>query len=161
MVRITLKDQEQIVSFLGDEDAARRLVAGCAAAPGKLGELLIATDLYQPGLAASVMADLMEFDKALQRQGPEFVHSAIALAQASGRPLEFAFQVIDDLTQRESLEPRGCEVISIDLSRRLIRITAGLDIALTGQVRVHDGEAPTKRTVTYLLPQGWAVEKLR
>ncbi len=64
MIRITIKDARQIISFLSDEDIFLRLIAGCSANPSNLGELLIATEIYHRGITATLMGDLMEFDKA-------------------------------------------------------------------------------------------------
>jgi hypothetical protein len=157
MVRVTIQDREQTVSFLLDEEAARRVVAACTSDPAGLGDLLAAADLYQQGLAVGVMARLMEFDKALQREGPAFVQRAIAQARAAGRPLEMAFQVVDPATEAESLAARGCDVLHIDLVRRSLVVSGGFVVAPMGKVRIHDGRAETDRVVTYVLPQTWRI----
>jgi hypothetical protein len=72
LIRITIQDTQQTISFPGDEDTLLRLVAGCSVNPTSLAELLIASDIYQRGIAAAIMADLMEFDKTLHREGADF-----------------------------------------------------------------------------------------
>jgi hypothetical protein len=159
VVRVTIKDPEQIVSFLAEEDTVLRLVAGCSVSPANVGELLAAADIYERGIGARVMSDLMEFDKALQREGAAFIHKAIRLARAEGQPLRPAFQVIDEVTQREAFERQGCEVAIIDLAGHTILASGALDIPILGQVRIQDGQALTERTVTYVLPRGWQVRR--
>ncbi|MCI0393331.1 MAG: hypothetical protein L0332_20430 [Chloroflexi bacterium] len=160
MIRVTVKDGEQTVSFLASEDTTMRLVAGCSVNPANLGELLVATDVYQRGLTLAVMAELMEFDKALRQKGPVFIHHAISLARARGHPLETAFQAIDEVTESEALRPRDCELVVIDLTRKTIQMSAGLEIPRSGVVTIHSGKALTTQTVTYILPQGWAIQGL-
>lgn len=158
MVRITIKDQEQTVSFLAKRDTVLRLVAACSASPESLGDLLAAADIYQRGIAAAIMSELMEFDKALLRQGPGFMRDAISVARSKGQPLEAAFQVIDEATRSEALEPAGCDLVIIDLAERSLRASPGVEIPVPGEVQVHDGEKVTDRKVTYILPQGWSLE---
>lgn len=157
VVRITIRDPEQTVSFLTTEATILRLVAGCSASPATLGDLLVATDTYQRGVAASVMADLMEFDKVLHREGAAFIHNAIRLSRDSGKPLERAFQVLDEITESEARECRGCEVVMIDLGKQTISVSKGLTIPASGEVRIYEDEVLTDRTVTYILPQGWKI----
>jgi hypothetical protein len=157
VVRVTIQDREQTISFLLDEDAARRVVAACTSDPASLGDLLAAADLYQQGLAVGVMARLMEFDKALKREGPGFIQRAIAQAQAAGRPVDQAFQVIDPATEAESTAARGCDVLQIDLAKRSLLVSGDFVVAPMGKVRIHDGRAETDRVVTYVLPQHWRI----
>ncbi len=157
MIRITIQDNDQTVSFLTQQDTLHRLIAGCSADPSKLGELLIATDLYQQGIAASLMADLIEFDKRLHREGSDPIRAEIADAQAQGRPYEPAFQVVDQITEKEALRPQGCEVVLIDLTVREIRPSAGLHVPATGEVRVRTQETLTDRSITYILPKTWSI----
>ena len=81
MIRATIQDANQTISFLTSLPTVMRLVAGCSINPKDLNELLIATDIYERGLAAGLMADLMEFDKSLQRQGDTLIHQNIDRAR--------------------------------------------------------------------------------
>jgi hypothetical protein len=102
----------------------------------------------------------MEFDKAMLRKGPGFVHEAIARAQAEGRPLEMTFQVIDEDTEQEARQARQCELAIFDLTSRTIRTSQALEITSSGEVQVNSGERGTSPRVTYILPQEWVIQSL-
>jgi hypothetical protein len=159
MIRVTIIDAKQTVSFLTTQETARRLVAGCSANPADLGELLIATDIYERGIAGTVMAGLMEFDKAILQKGPHFVQEAITRAQVEKKPLEMTFQVIDEDTEKEARQARQCELVIFDLTTRTIQASQALDITSSGEVRVNSGEGGANPTVTYILPQEWVIRK--
>jgi hypothetical protein len=160
LIRVTIIDAQQTISFLASQDSLLRLVAGCSANPGDAGELLIATDLYQRGIASTVMAGLMEFDKMMQRQGPAAFKEALEQAKSQEQPLAMTFQVIDQASQIEALQPRGCELAIIDLTSCKIRTSPSLQIPLSGEVRIHTGQTLTDKHVTYILPQQWIIEAL-
>ena len=161
MIRATIQDANQTISFLTSLPTVMRLVAGCSINPKDLNELLIATDIYERGLAAGLMADLMEFDKSLQRQGDTLIHQNIDRARLAGEPLKNTFQVIDDMTRQEALQPRGCPLIVIDLNTRRIQTSSDLNIARNAEVSVQIGGTETNRSVSYILPVEWKVEPLQ
>ena len=159
MIRVTIIDTKQTVSFLTRRETAHRLAAGCSANPADLGELLIATDIYERGIAGKVMGGLMEFDKAILQKGPDFVHEAISQSEAEGKPFEMTFQVIDEDTEREAHQSRQCELVIFDLAKRTIQTSHELEITSSGEVQVNSGERGTSPTVTYILPQEWVIKK--
>ena len=159
-MRVTIIDAQQTISFLAGQDSLLRLVAGCSANPGDIGELLIATDLYQRGIASAVMADLIEFDKMLQRQGASPFQDALEEAKRQDEPLQMTFQVIDQTSQEEALQPRAGELAVIDLTACEIHVSPGLQIPSSGEVRIHTGQRLTDKHVTYILPQQWKIEAL-
>jgi len=160
LIRITIIDSKQTISFLAGRDSLLRLVAGCSANPGDIGELLIATDLYQRGIASVVMAGLMDFDKMMLGQGASSFQDALEEAKSQNKPLEMTFQVIDAASQTEALQPRACELAVIDLSDCKIRVSPNLEIPASGEVRIHIGQTQTNKHVTYILPQQWKIEAL-
>ncbi len=157
LVRITIIDDRQTISFISEEDTVLRLVAGCTINPSSLDELLIATDIYQRGLAAVVMADLIAFDKLLDRHGFGFIHQQISQARDENQPFEMAFQVVDDITEEEATKPRKCDLLLIDLVTRTIRATQDLDIPSAGEVHIRIGDVETERRVSYILPKDWEI----
>ncbi|MEJ2305587.1 MAG: hypothetical protein P8Y14_29045 [Anaerolineales bacterium] len=159
MIRVTIIDTKQTVSFLTRRETAHRLAAGCSANPANLGELLIATDIYERGIAGKVMGGLIEFDKAILQKGPDFVHEAISQSEAEGKPLEMTFQVIDEDTEREARQARECELVIFDLAKRTIQTSQALEISSSGEVQVNSGEGGTNPTVTYILPQEWVIKE--
>jgi hypothetical protein len=160
LIRVTITDLEQTVSFLTDQATLQRLIAGCSANPASLGELLIAADIYQRGIAAAVMADLMEFDKAIRQNGTGFIHAAIAQAKARGETFQMTFQVIDEITAEEALNPRGGELVAIDLTSQVIQPSAGVEITRSGEVNVESIQQSPLPTVTYILPEKWTIQAL-
>ncbi len=160
MIRTTIRDADQTISFLANLDTVLRLVAGCSINPANLGELLIATDTYQPGLAAAVMADLMEFDKFLSREGSHFIDDAISSARAQGKTVDIAFQVIDESTEQEALQPKESKLVIFDLTQYLIEVSKGLDIPQAGEVHIQTTNVKTDSTVAFILPRNWTMRSI-
>jgi hypothetical protein len=160
LIRVTITDREQTVSFLTTRETALRLVAGCSVDPASLGELLIAADVYQRGLAAAVMADLMEFDKRLRQQGAGPLQAAIRLSRERGELFQPAFQVVDELSGQEACQPRGAPLVVIDLARRAIQHAGGFEIDRSAEVGVEAGREAPIPTVTYILPENWTIQAL-
>lgn len=149
-----------MISFLAEEATMLRLVAGCSINPADLSELLVASDIYQRGLAAELMADLMDFDKAVHYRGPAFIHQAIAQAKETGKELEMTFQVIDDVTQEEAMHSHLCPLVIINLNARTIQTSPQVKIRPEGEVRVQIGDVESERRVSYILPREWKIEHL-
>lgn len=160
MIRVTIIDRQQTISFLADEATLVRLVAGCSVNPADLGELLIASDIYQPAIAAEIMSGLMEFDKTIQQKGPAFIHAAIGQTKARQRPFEMTFQVIDDITKEQAFESQESDLAVFDLPERVIRASQGVEISASGEVQVHPEKETTSPTVTYVLPQDWMIQDI-
>ncbi len=160
MIRLTIQDAQQAISFPGDEDTLLCLVAGCSVNPTRLAELLVASDIYRRGIAATIMADLMEFDKTLRREGPDFIHALISRTHEQGQPLDLTFQVFDEATRQAATQPVAGELVVIDLTAQAIRASAGVHIPATGEVRIRAGKSARKPTVTYILPQNWTIQPL-
>jgi hypothetical protein len=160
LIRVTIIDAQQTISFLASPDTLMRLIAGCSANPGDAGELLIATDLYQRGIASTVMAGLMEFDKMVQHQGPGSLQEALEQAKEQKQPLAMTFQVIDQASQEEALQTRACDLAIINLTSCKILTSPNLEIHPSGEVRIHTGQTLTEKHVTYILPQQWKIESL-
>ncbi|HEY5573511.1 MAG TPA: hypothetical protein VIK64_10900 [Anaerolineales bacterium] len=160
MIRVTIIDTQQTISFFTNEATLLRLVAGCSVNPADLGELLIASDIYQPEIAAEIMSDLMEFDKTLRHKGPDFIHAAIEQAKAKNQAFEMTFQVIDDITKGEAFQSRECDLAVFDLPEQVIRTSRGLEITTSGEVSLNPEKRSSSPTVTYILPQDWVIENL-
>jgi hypothetical protein len=160
LIRITIQDEKQMISFLAEEATMLRLVAGCSINPTDLSELLVASDIYQRGLAAELMAGLMDFDKAVHNKGPVFIHQAIAQAREAGKELKMTFQVIDEVTQEEAMRGHLCPLVVINLNARTIQISPQVKIQPEGEVRVQIGGVESERRVSYILPREWKIEQL-
>jgi hypothetical protein len=160
LVRLTIQDENQTISFLVEEATLLRLIAGCSINPADLSELLVASDIYQRGLASELMADLMDFDKAIHNQGPEFIHKVITQAEQTGQELEMAFQVIDEITKEEALRTHLRPLVVINLNTRTIRTSQEVEIQPAGEVCIQIGGVESERKVSYILPQEWKIEQL-
>jgi hypothetical protein len=160
LIRITIQDGQQTISFPADEETLLRLVAGCSVDPTNLAELLIASDIYQRGIAAAIMAELIEFDKSFRREGAESIHALISRSLEKGEPLELTFQVFDELTGQAATQTATGELVLIDLSARTIRASAGVHISTAGEVPIRNVKSSPSPSVTYILPKSWAVQPL-
>lgn len=160
MIRVTVKDPQHTVTFLADRDTLLRLVAACSSRPANLGELLIACEVYQKGITAQVMAELMEFDKALRRGGSEFLREAFDDTQGKDASLPTAFQVVDDHSERAALTGGDQELVIIDLVERTISTSQEELVASSGEVLVQVGERTTEQAITYILPKEWNIQPL-
>lgn len=160
MIRITIVDREQTISFLVSPETSQRLIAACSAGPDNLGELLIAADIYQRGIAAAVMADLMEFDKSLHQNGSAFIQTALNQAKDGQEAFLPAFQVVDAITAQKAYDPVDGELIAIDLTSQAIRHSAGLEIPRSGEVNVEAADKSPLPSVTYILPEKWTIQLL-
>ena len=158
MIRITIIDTQQTISFPSNEDSLLCLVGGCSANPANLEELLIASDVYERGIAAALMSDLMDFDKTLHKEGPGTIHKAILQSHKQGTALDLTFQVFDELTRQEATQPRACELVIIDVGSRSIKAPASLNVLSSGEIHIRPGGSVPGPTVTYILPQGWSIQ---
>jgi hypothetical protein len=160
LIRVTIVDQDQTISFLANPETLRRLIAACSAGPANIGELLIAVDIYQRGIAAAIMADLMEFDKSLHQNGDAAIQASFSQARTAPQDSLPAFQVVDAITAQAAYDPGGGELVAIDLTSQTIRHSAGIVIARSGEVKVEAADKSPLPSVTYILPEKWAIQPL-
>lgn len=157
MIRVTLKDREQTISFLTTPDIARRLVAGCAANPDSAGELLQAAEIFQRGIAVALMRSLMDFDKTLEQHGPVRARKSLDAASRSDAPVWSAFQVVDAETKSLANSPAPGGLLLLDLQHRAITVNGDFHVVIEGEILAHDGAELTDRAITYVLPKAWSV----
>jgi hypothetical protein len=160
LVRVTIVDPEQTISFVADEETMLCFVAGCSSNPTNLGELLLATEIYRHGVATRLMAELMEFDKTFRREGLQFIQASISTARAAGKALKTTFQVVDEVTDQEAMVPRVIELVVLDLGQQSICASEGLEIPVSHEVTIRSNEVLTDKKVTYILPHHWSITPL-
>ena len=160
MIRVTLEDPQETISFLASEAIARRLVAGCSANPGTVGELLLATEVFRQGIAVDVMASLMEFDKALLRGERLPPAPDAAEPESNSSEVHSAFQVVDAQTEAQALSPTREGLVIIDLEARTISANSSLQIQASGELLAYSGNVLTDRAITYVLPKEWSLRAL-
>lgn len=157
MIRVTLKDPQQTISFLTGEDIARRLVAACGANPGTAGDLLLAAEIFHQGIAAAVMVELMAFDKALLRHGTAQAAADPQTGEEANKLVRDAFQVVDEDTRARAFTATQHPLLVFDLPQRTIQAPAQLDIQPSGELLAHSGNQLTGRAITYVLPKQWTL----
>jgi len=160
VIRVTLQDPQQTISFLTAEDIAHRLLAGCSANPGTVGELLLATEIFQQGISTAVMSQLMTFDKTLQRHGPARAHQFLANPDQSHEKVRGAFQVVDAHTAALAVAAEDHPLLILDLTERTIHVSGELQVRSTGEILAHTGDELTDRSITYVLSQEWTIQAL-
>lgn len=157
MTRISIVEPTRTVSFLVADNEVPRLVAACCSNPSSFAEFLAAAEAFQRGFTQRVADSLMAFDLALGRLGPDTVRDRLQ----RGEPIErhgapAAFEATDEAMA--ALAISGDDVLVVDLSKKLLTVSAGLAVATSGAVQVHDGRAETGQSVTYELPGAWMVQ---
>lgn len=157
MIRVTLKDPEQTISFLTTADIARRLVAGCAARPDTAGELLRATEIFQRGIAVAVMSSLMNFDKALLQRDAAHARQSLETPSPDDALVWGAFEVIDAETESLSNASATGGLLRLDLHHRAITVVGDFSVESEGEILAHTGDELTDRAITYVLPKTWTV----
>lgn len=160
MVRLTLRDAQQAVSFLVEEEVLRRMVAACSTNPSTLEGFLLAAEAYQGGITQRVFDELMEFDRVCAREGLSAVQRQIQAARQRGEQYPFAFEVVDEVTEEESRAARGTGLVLIDLTQKTIRTSPGLEMPVYAEIQLHDGTELTGESVTYRLAAEWKVGSL-
>lgn len=156
MIRVTLKDSQQTISFLSGEDIAQRLVAACSANPTTIGDLLLAAEIFRRGIAAAVMVELMAFDKALRSEGPTHALDAVDNPDGDDKVIQSAFQVVDEQTAALAFDDGAQPLLICDLPQRTLHASR-LTIQPSGELLAHTGTELTDRAITYLLPKHWII----
>jgi len=159
-LRATVRDGDQTISFLVAPHIVRCLVAGCSINPATIGDLLVAAEVYLPGLARRVMTELMAFDNAIRRHGAEHARDLLRAAEQDSQGPGITFQVVEEASRREALEAGRRPLVVFDLTRKVIHASPGVELTAAGEVHVYEGERRTGQTVAYFLPAEWTIEAL-
>ncbi len=156
VMRYTIIDNQDAVSFVDHCDVLNALVAACAQNPQTLEQLLDVAESYYRSLKEYVLCGLAIFDEHNVPGRYQAVHAALNHLRPEETPI---FRVVDDATREASLQPVKAGIIIFNLpSKRIVQVmNSYAEIQREGRGRVHDGEHPTGRVFRYRLPLDWTL----
>ena len=156
LIRCTVVDRQGAVSFVAHADVLPALVAGCAAEPAGLRDLLKASEPYYAGLRDYVDSGLAVFDELNLRGRYGAIHSQLRGTPARNQPV---FRVVDAETREASLRPVTTGAVIFNLAaKRIVQIMNSYrEIQRSGRARVFDGSGHTEMVFSYRLPTEWAL----
>ncbi len=155
-MRFTVIDAHSRVSFVGPCRALEALVAGCAAQPATLVDLLSAVRPYTGDLPDRVLSGLAVFDEHNSPANYRWVHAALDFCKPQDTPV---FRVVDPRTEEASLSPVRAGVVVFNLvAKRIVQIqNTYAEIQRKGRVRLMVNNRPTNRMQRYELPPDWSL----
>ncbi len=153
VMRFTVVDHREAVSFVADCLVLNRLVAACATNPASVRHFLGEVAQLQPDLAEYVESGLAVFDEHNTPEDCRMIHHAIACCRPHELPV---FRVVDDTTRQASLQPVKAGVLIFNLlDRRIVQIqNTYRQIERQGRFVVR---TPKARVHRYHLPEEWAL----
>jgi hypothetical protein len=156
VMRFTVVDTRETISFVTRSSALTALVAACAADPLSLRELLEATRRYDRTLRDDVLNGLAVFDEHNVPDNHAAIHQQLRTLPAQETPV---FRVVDDLTRNSSLESVKAGVVLFNLpQKRIVQIQNMYEaIERAGTVNYHNGWFLSRRELSYELPQSWTI----
>ena len=156
LMRYTIVNGHDGVSFVGDEFMLPALVAACAGNPSSYEGLLDAAHEYDRRPRDQVRNALSVFDEHNVPGSYEAIHRALAQSQPVYTP---AFRIVDEQTRQASLQPVKAGLVIFNLkARRIIQAqnTTG-DVERSGKAQHHNGRQWTARVHSYELPDTWSI----
>ena len=156
VMRFTVLDEHETVSFVTHSSALMALVAACADDPSSLRELLEFSKRYDRTLHNYVLNGLAVFDEHNIPENHASIHHQLKTLPAQDIPV---FRVVDDLTRDASLESVKAGVVLFNLPRkRIVQIQNMYEaIERAGIVNYHNGRFLSRQEFTYELPPGWTI----
>lgn len=156
VMRFTVIDPSGRVSFVAPCAALEALVAGCAAQPQTLEQLLAATEPFAGGLRERVLSGLAVFDEHNSASNFRWILAALDFCPAHETPV---FRVVDPRTEEVSLSPVRAGVVVFNLvAKRIVQIqNTYAEIRRKGRVRVMRNNRPTELVQRYELPPDWSL----
>jgi hypothetical protein len=155
-MRFTIVDERGTVSFVGDGFLLLPLVAACAVNPTSLRDMLVQADQIDRRLRTRVLNELAVFDEHNVEGDYGAIREALVSTNGSKEPV---FRVVDEITRQRSLQPTRTGLIIFNLKdRRIIEVLNHFyAVERSGEVHLHNGTRYSRRTVSYELPDCWAI----
>ncbi len=156
IMRFTIIDDEQTISFTGEGHLVKALSAACAKGPGSVRELLANASTYDDQVESHVLSGLAVFDEHVLADEPETIAKWSAnVSEVDNRP----FRVLDQNLRNASLTADGLGVILFNIpERRIIQIENHYGPLLrVDRSRFRRDGAPTDQTYAYSLPKSWSI----
>lgn len=155
LMRFTIIDAQDKVSFVAPCHSLEALVAACSRGPKTVQELL---ELSRPfaDLAEYVQSGLAVFDEHNLPGNFEAIHEALDYCRPQELPV---FRVVDERTRQASLQSVRAGVVLFNLiDKRIVQIqNTYAEIKRKGRVRVLEGRSVTNRVLRYELPSDWTL----
>jgi hypothetical protein len=156
VMRFTVVDGHETVSFVARSSALTALVAACAEDPVSLRALLDATQRYDRTLRDEVLNGLAVFDEHNVPDNYAVIQEQLRTLPAQETPV---FRVVDEQTRNASLESVKAGVVLFNLPhKRIVQIQNMYEtIERAGTVNYHNGRFLSRREFTYELPASWSI----
>ena len=156
-MRFTVVDDEGAISFVGPAHALKVLAAACSRHPADHRALITLAGDYDTDLAHHVRRGLTAFDAEAHPPGAD--HPPGPNGAAGGAETEDPFRVVDEPSQRRSLEPARAGLVVFNLkARRIVQVqTSYANLERRGRGRVRRNGKPTRALYHYELPADWTI----
>ena len=156
VMRFTIIDGEQAISFVDTCDMLAALVVTCAEDPRDIDELLSKCNRYAPGFCNWARNGLAIFDEHNAPGRLDAVHEELRTLPPHEVPL---FRVLDETLREASLQPVKAGVVLFNLpERRIVQIhNTWAEVNRRGQLPVVGDSPDRPRYIAYELPEAWSV----
>ena len=156
MMRFTVIDKEGTTSFVAPGHVLKMLTAACSRQPMDHRALLGLAEEYDPRLAGDILRQLARIDAASAGTAPT---PLAARSPGTGASEEPPFRVIDDATQRRSLEPARAGLVVFNLpAKRIVQIQNSYgDLLRKDRGRLRRDGRPVRAYYSYELPPDWSI----
>ena len=155
MMRFTIIDEQQTVSFVAPPHALKAIAACCANGASTSAGVLAAIAHYDASLSQLLRDQLAIFQEHNTIQDTGWIDQRLA-KQPGYEP---AVVVLNDATRRASLEPARLGLVVFNLpARRIVQVQnsyANLERSDRGRVR-RNGK-PVSTFYSYSLPDDWSI----
>ncbi len=150
-MRFTVIDGEGAVSFVGPAHALKMLAAACSRRPADHRALFTLAADYDADLAFRLREGLT----ALEAGGEPAAPGSEAGVGEVIRP----FRVVDEPTQRRSMEPVRAGLVVFNLSaRRIVQVqNSYANLQRSDRGRIRRNGKPTRALYHYELPPDWSI----
>lgn len=155
MMRFTIIDHEETMTFLGPPHALKAIAACCAQGTATNAEMITKLGFYDIDLSRRLREQLAVFREHNTETDVEWIEERVRTDPDYADLL----MVVSEPTRRVSLQPGSLGLIVFNLpARRIVQIAnsyANLERADRGRVR-RDGKA-TSTFYSYALPDDWTI----
>jgi hypothetical protein len=156
MMRFTVVEVEQAISFVAPPTALAILVSCCARDPQTIEALLTAVEGEDRQLIARVRSGLAVFDEHNAYGNYLHIHAAL---RADPKRFQPVFRVVDEVTRAASLQPFQWGVVVFNVAKkRIIQVqNTYAEVRREGHVPTFPEESVDGRQRVYRLPAQWRI----
>ena len=156
VMRFTVVEADQTISFVAPPTALAILVACCARDPQSIDALLTTVECEDRQLVAYVRSGLAVFDEHNAYGEYEHIHTSL---RADPRLFQPVFRVVDDTTRAASLQPYQWGVVVFNITKkRIIQVqNTYAEVRREGHIPTFPEESADGRQRVYRLPAQWRI----